>query len=144
MPDKLNLIERVITTTCRGHCGGACVLKVHVKDGVITRIETDNGPEPQYRACSKGRAQRLKVYAPDRLTFPMKRTGQRGSGEFERISWDDALDTVASEINRVKRDYGPSAVMLIGSEGDISWLHAVRLFDALLVKAGGFSGEGHG
>ena len=41
--------DEVIMTVCHSHCGGACLLKVHVKDGVITRIEADNGKEPQYR-----------------------------------------------------------------------------------------------
>ena len=47
--------ETVIPTTCASHCGGTCILRVHVKDGVITRIETDNGEEPQLRACLRGR-----------------------------------------------------------------------------------------
>ena len=137
---KNDKADEVITTICRGHCGGACVLRVHTKDGIITSVETDNGQEPQYRACAKGRALRQKVYAPDRLKFPLKRSGPRGTGEFKRISWDEALDTVASEIKRVRQTYGSSAIMLIGSWGDISWLHGVRLFDTLLVKDGGFSG----
>jgi len=55
--------EKVIMTVCHSHCGGACVLKLHVKDGVITRIETDDGEEPQYRACLRGRAYR-REYMP--------------------------------------------------------------------------------
>lgn len=78
--------ERVVVTTCASHCGGTCVLKVHVKNGVITRIETDDGEEPQLRACWKGRAYRQRVYAPDRLKFPMKRIGARGEGNFVRPS----------------------------------------------------------
>ncbi len=92
--------EKVVMTACSSHCGGTCLLKLHIKDGVITRIETDDGEEPQYRACLKGRAYRQRVYAPDRLKYPMKRVGERGKGEFERISWDEALDTVASELKR--------------------------------------------
>lgn len=65
--------ERVITTVCNSHCGGACPLKVHVRDGVITRIETDD----ELRACLKGRAYRQRVYAPDRLKYPLKRLGER-------------------------------------------------------------------
>src|SRR3990170_7205707 len=86
------LEEKVIPTTCSQHCGGVCHLKVHVREGVITRIETDDGEEPQLRACLKGRAMRQRVYAPDRLKYPLRRTGKRGEGKFERISWDEALD----------------------------------------------------
>ena len=119
--------EKVVYTTCSSHCGGACLLKLHVKDGVITKIETDDGEEPQYRACLKGRAYRQRVYAPDRLKYPMKRVGERGRGEFERISWDEALDTVASEINRVKKNYGPSAILYFASVGDVNLIHNAGL-----------------
>ena len=132
--------EKVVMTVCHSHCGGACLLKLHVKDGVITRIETDDGEEPQYRACLRGRAYRQRVYAPDRLKYPMKRVGERGRGEFERISWDEALDTVASEIKRVRESYGPSAAATIGSGGDITQLHGAGLMDKVLTRAGGYSG----
>ncbi len=111
--------EETITTTCASHCGGSCILKLHLKDGVITRIETDDGDEPQYRACARGRSYRQRVYAPDRLRYPLRRIGERGSGQFESISWDEALDTVASEIRRVKEGYGASAVAFIASGGDL-------------------------
>jgi anaerobic dimethyl sulfoxide reductase subunit A len=131
--------EQLVTTVCHSHCGGACPLKVHVKNGVITRIETDSGDGPQYRACAKGRSYRYRVYAPDRLKFPMKRVGERGKGEFKRISWDEALDSVATEINRVKNLYGPSANLFISSRGDVCWLHNDALFERLLIRAGGYS-----
>src|SRR5574340_747438 len=101
-------MERIIPTVCNSHCGGACLLNVHVNDGVITRIETDDGEEPQFRACLRGRAFRQRVYAPDRLKYPMKRVGERGEGKFERISWETALDTVARELLQAKARYGNS------------------------------------
>jgi len=132
--------EKVVMTTCCSHCGGTCLLKVRVRDGVVTRIETDDGEEPQHRACLKGRAYRQRVYAPDRLKYPMKRVGERGKGEFERISWDEALDTVASELKRVKENYGSSAILYLSSGGDLTWLHSAGLMERLLTKAGGYSG----
>jgi len=131
--------EKVITTTCASHCGGTCVLKVHVKEGLITRIETDDGPEPQARACWRGRAYRQRVYAPDRLKFPMKRTGTRGEGKFERITWEEALDTVARELSRVRETYGPSSILYIWGAGDICQIHNLRQLHKLLCRAGGFT-----
>ena len=90
--------HQVITTTCSSHCGGRCPLRVHVRNGVIERIETDDGDEPQIKACFRGRAYRQRVYDPDRLKYPMKRIGKRGDGKFERISWDEALDKIVSEL----------------------------------------------
>ena len=105
--------EEVVYTACNSHCGGACLLKVYVKDGVVTRIETDDGEEPQFRACLRCRAYRQRLYDPDRLKYPMKRVGKRGEGKFERISWDEALDKIVSELNRVRGQYGPTALTLL-------------------------------
>jgi len=127
--------ERLVMTVCHSHCGGACPLKIHVRDGVITRIETDD----EFRACWRGRAYRQRVYAPDRLLHPMKRAGERGRGQFERTSWDEALDTIASEIKRVMDSYGPSAVATIGSGGDITQMHGAGLVDRVLTRVGGCS-----
>lgn len=131
--------EEVIPTTCASHCGGTCVLKVHVKGGVITRIETDDGEEPQLRACLKGRATRQKVYAPERVIFPMKRVGARGEGKFERITWDEALDTVARELIRVRDTYGSASILYMRGAGDINQLHTTRHFHRLLCRLGGYS-----
>ncbi|MFC1814759.1 molybdopterin-dependent oxidoreductase [Thermodesulfobacteriota bacterium] len=88
--------NQIIPTRFRGnsHCGGSCPLRVHVEKGVITRIETDGGEEPQLRACLRGRAYRQRVYAPDRLKYPLKRVGDRGKGKFERITWDEAMEKI--------------------------------------------------
>lgn len=133
--------DKVVTTTCSSHCGGRCILKVHMSDGVITRIETDDGEEPQLRACLRGRAYRQRVYDPDRLKFPMMRTGDRGEGKFERISWDDALDAVVNELNRVRGEYGPSAVLYLGGGGDTMELHRSDLIQELLAMTGGLTNK---
>ncbi|MDP6100138.1 MAG: molybdopterin-dependent oxidoreductase [Dehalococcoidia bacterium] len=131
--------EKVIGTTCASHCGGTCVLQVHVKDGVITRIDTDSGPEPQLRACLRGRAYRQRVYAPDRLLYPLKRVGERGEAKFERISWDEALETVAGEVTRVRDIYGPASMLVINMGGDLSYVHNGRAIQRVMGLAGGFT-----
>ena len=132
--------EKVVMTACQGHCLSACLLKLHVKDGMVTRIETDDGQEPQYRACAKGRAFRQLMYDPDRLKFPLRRTGERGEGKFERISWDEALDVIASQIKRVNKTYGAGANILLCSAGDMGWLHNGGLVERVLVRSGGYTG----
>ena len=116
-------------------------MEVHVLDGRITRIETDNGEEPQLRCCLRCRAYRQRVYAPDRIQYPLRRVGPRGKGEFERISWDEALDRVASEIKRVKETYGPSAILLKTGGGDLTLVHGGgRILERLLNLFGGHTG----
>jgi len=131
--------ERIVKTACSSHCGGECVLRVHLEDGVIARIESDDGPEPQLRACLRCRAYRQRVYDPERLRFPMRRIGERGQGKFERITWDEALDTVVGELNRVRDTHGPAAVFSAGGGGDAQALHSYRHIQELLAMTGGYT-----
>jgi anaerobic dimethyl sulfoxide reductase subunit A len=102
----------IINTTCASHCRGTCVLRVHVLEGIITRIETDTGEEPQLRACLKGRACRQRVYDPNRLRYPLRRVGNRGEGKIERITWDEAYETIAKELTRVRDTYGQESIFI--------------------------------
>ena len=117
-PKSVELETKIIRTGCPGHnCGGRCLLKVYVRDGIITRIETDDRPgdslsDPQLRACIRGRSYRKRQYHPDRLKYPLKRTGIRGEGKFQRISWDEAYDIMYSQITRIRKKYGSSAIFI--------------------------------
>ncbi|MBW1997549.1 MAG: molybdopterin-dependent oxidoreductase [Deltaproteobacteria bacterium] len=128
---------RTVLTTCSSHCGGRCTLKVHVKDGVIQRIETAPMEEPRIIPCLRGRAYRQRVYDPGRILFPMKRAGERGEGKFERISWDAALDEISGQLKRIRGQYGPSALTFLGGGGDQTQLHTAQLMQNLLEMTGG-------
>ncbi|MEC4183544.1 molybdopterin-dependent oxidoreductase [Adlercreutzia sp. R21] len=106
-----------------------CVNKVLVKDGIVLRQKSDDNQEdsierPQHRGCLRGRSQRKHVFGADRLKYPMKRkhweplTGGdkslRGKDEWERITWDEALDYVAAEIKSVIEKYGNAAILADG------------------------------
>jgi len=130
----------VVPTGACYDCGGRCVIKVHVKDGVAIRVETDDGDEPQLRACARGRAFRQQVYSPERLRFPQRRVGQRGEARFERISWDEALDTVAGELKRIMDQYGPKAILAMTYSGSAGSLHSGNVsLRALLRSLGGYT-----
>ncbi len=135
----------VIPTGCAHNCGGRCVLKGHVQDGVVTRITTDTDrPEdpndPRLVACVRGRSYRRRIYHPGRLKTPLRRTGPRGSGQFEEISWEEALDTVASELKRVKETYGNAAIYSHYASGSNSVLTGSGPVTRLLRMFGGTLG----
>ncbi|MBW2176897.1 MAG: molybdopterin-dependent oxidoreductase, partial [Deltaproteobacteria bacterium] len=130
---------RVVNTGCCHDCGGRCVLKAHVKDGRVTRFESDTGDDPQIRACMRGRAYRQRLYSPDRLRYPLRRVGKKGAGKFERVSWDEALNAVAGRLKHVKETYGNASILLMASGGNQGMLHGPLPVGAMLQEFGGFT-----
>lgn len=117
-------------TSCGYHCFRNCILKVRIRDGVIVACEPDdtinhgiprednylseeiiNKGLIQTRPCAKGYAQWQMIYDPNRVKYPMKRVGKRGVGKFERISWDEALDTIVDKLVETKENYGPFSII---------------------------------
>ncbi|MDR2055216.1 MAG: molybdopterin-dependent oxidoreductase [Desulfovibrio sp.] len=115
-------LERIIPTSSNFDCGGRCLSKAHVLDGVITRIsaranEELNPAVPVMKSCVRGRSYRKYQYQPDRLKYPMKRMGKRGEGKFGKISWEEAIETIAGRTKRLTDAYGPGCRFLAGSSG---------------------------
>ncbi len=132
----------VIPTGCAHNCGGRCVLKAHVQDGVVVRVTTDTDRpddpmDPQLRGCVRGRSYRRRVYAPDRLRSPLRRTGPRGSGQFEEISWEEAADIVAENMIRIKEEYGSASLFIPGASGAYTGFNGVTPSQRLLDLFGG-------
>jgi anaerobic dimethyl sulfoxide reductase subunit A len=138
MVQNQNQEEQIIRSICSSHCGGTCEMKVHVRDKRIVRIESDDRMM-RPRLCARGHAYRQRVYAPDRLLYPLKRDGERGSGRFTRISWDEALDTIAGEMKRIRDAYGNASILHFCSMCDPHTLHHVGAFHKLLCLFGGYT-----
>ncbi|EKM7177821.1 molybdopterin-dependent oxidoreductase [Cronobacter sakazakii] len=142
--------ERVVWSACTVNCGSRCPLRMHVVNGEIRYVETDNTGGDDYdglhqvRACLRGRSMRRRVYNPDRLKYPMKRVGKRGEGKFVRISWDEALDTIAQGMKRIISDYGNEAIYLNYGTGTLggtmtrSWPPGKTLLARLMNCCGGY------
>ena len=119
-----------IPAACWHNCGGRCMNKVMVKDGAVVRQKTDDTHEdsfdyPQQRGCVRGKTQQQQCFGADRLKYPIKRKGWspdnpngelRGKDEWERISWDEAIDYIAGQFKTIKEKYGNQA-FLLGSYG---------------------------
>ncbi len=89
-------------------CTYCCPTKVHVRSGKVTKIDI---ADDRVAYCPRWQAQLDFVYHPDRLQYPMKRIGERGNGSLVRISWDEALDTIASNLQTTKDKYGAESVV---------------------------------
>jgi anaerobic dimethyl sulfoxide reductase subunit A len=138
--------EKMIRTGCPSHnCGGRCLLKVYVAEGKIVRIEGDDRPDdtveaPQLRPCIRGRLYRHRQDHPDRLLHPMKRAGKRGEGKFVRISWDEALDTIAGEMKRIRQAYGNAAFYVPYGTGSYNQINGRQTAQRLMNLFGGSLG----
>jgi anaerobic selenocysteine-containing dehydrogenase len=94
-------------------CNSGCDALVFEKDGRVIRVEGDpSSAITKGTLCCKGLASREQLYHEDRLLYPMKRMGERGSGRWQRISWDEALDTAAERFKGLEAKYGPDSIVL--------------------------------
>ncbi|MTD40539.1 dimethylsulfoxide reductase subunit A [Erwinia sp. CPCC 100877] len=142
--------EKVVWSACTVNCGSRCPLRMHVVNGEIRYVETDNTGDDNYeglhqvRACLRGRSMRRRVYNADRLKYPMKRSGKRGEGKFERISWEEAFDTIAANMQRLIKDYGNESIYLNYGTGTLggtmtrSWPPGNTLVARLMNCCGGY------
>lgn len=136
-------IESFSWCACVINCGQRCPVRCFTKAGKVIRIETDNTlPDAtdaprQIRACQRGRSMRERIYSPDRLKYPMKRIGKRGEGKFERISWEEAVKTIASEWKRIRDAYGNESIYWQYCSGQQSIVSSRRAWQRLMNLMGG-------
>jgi anaerobic selenocysteine-containing dehydrogenase len=104
--------DSVVKSHCR-MCHGGCGVLVYVKDGKVVKIAGDPGcPINHGTICSKAIGSIQLAYHPDRLTYPVRRVGPKGSGDWERITWDEALGAIAERIVTYKEQYGAESVIM--------------------------------
>lgn len=107
----------IYKTACRG-CHGGCLYDITVEDGrVVKACPSKDGPLNRGRGCVKGMSIMEQMYHPQRLMYPQKRIGARGSGQWQRISWEEAYDTIADRMNSLIRAYGPACISALTGTG---------------------------
>src|SRR3954452_12481195 len=103
---------QVRRSVCPHDCPDACGMLAHVRDGKIVRVAGDpDHPVTRGAICGKAARYVERIYSPDRVLYPQRRVGPKGSGWFERVSWDEALDTIAERLHGVVRDHGAEAIL---------------------------------
>jgi anaerobic selenocysteine-containing dehydrogenase len=101
----------IFKTCCARMDHGGCGLLIHVEGGKIIKVEGDpDSPLSRGYLCAKGLAQMERINHPDRLQFPLKRAGKKGEGKWERISWEEAIQTIAEKIRETIARGGERAV----------------------------------
>jgi anaerobic selenocysteine-containing dehydrogenase len=123
--------KTVVKTTCQ-LCLAACGMLVHIQDGRPTRVEGDpEHPINKGALCINGQAALEYLSSPYRLRYPLERTGARGEGKWQRVGWDEALETVARGLTRVKDKHSPASVTFMqGGAKGYSDIYLARLANA--------------
>src|SRR5215510_6011337 len=99
-------------TTCTMDCPDTCGLEVTVTDGTIQQIRgTHDHPTTNGFLCDKVAHFARRVYHEDRLLYPMRRVGQKGAGEFVRISWDEAIAEITHRFKAIVQQWGAEAIL---------------------------------
>lgn len=114
---------RVVHAVCPHDCPDTCGMTVTVEEGRAIAL----GGDPDHRftqgfLCVKVNHYLERVYSPERILHPLKRVGKKGEGRFERISWDEALDTVARRFQAVIAEHGPQAIVPYSYAGNMGIL----------------------
>lgn len=108
----------IVLGTCHHDCPDSCGWEVSVENGVAVKLRGNSEhPFSQGELCPKVNRFLERVYSPERILYPLARTGPKGSGEFRQITWEEALGLVAERVHSVINDFGGEAVMPWGSAG---------------------------
>ena len=104
--------EQTFIGQCRGNCFGGCPVKATVHEGKLVHTEFTPYPVEAYnRLCAKGYCHPQRTYSPMRIQYPMRLVGERGSGEFERISWEEAIDEICTKWKQYQAESGDTSII---------------------------------
>ena len=117
---------RTVRGACAHDCPDTCAMLVTVENGKATKVRGDpDHPFTQGGLCVKVNDYTTHTYSPDRVLYPLRRTGPKGSGQFARISWDEALDEIAGRFQGVINEFGGEAILpysYLGTQGTVNGL----------------------
>jgi len=111
-------------SVCALDCPDCCSLLINVENGKGSRLRGDHAhPVTQGFLCGKVARYLEREYAADRLLYPQRRIGAKGEGKFVRITWDEALDTIARRLQAISDEFGPEAILPYSYAGTMGFLN---------------------
>src|SRR5580704_4592454 len=118
-------MPEVRRSVCALDCPDCCSLLVNIDEtGHGSKLRGDPAhPVTRGFLCGKVAQYLEREYSPQRLLYPQRRVGSKGEGRFERISWDDALDTIAERLHKVAKEFGPEAILPYSYAGTMGLLN---------------------
>jgi anaerobic selenocysteine-containing dehydrogenase len=117
-------MSEVRHSVCALDCPDTCALLINVENGRGSKLRGDpDHPVTRGFLCGKVAQYLDREYHPDRLLYPLKRTGRKGAGEFTRITWDEGLDTIAHRLGDIAREHGPDSILPYSYAGTMGLLN---------------------
>lgn len=121
-------VRKVACHFCHMNCG----MLAHIENGVVTKVVGDpEHPFNQGAQCPRGASALDHLNHPNRINYPLKRVGERGSGQFKRVSWEEALDDIAARLTDLKNKYGAETISTIGGTNRTDDFARRRFFNLL-------------
>ncbi|OIJ16816.1 oxidoreductase [Anaerobacillus alkalilacustris] len=115
----------VFPSVCSLDCPDQCGLLITKEDGKIVKVQGDpDHPVTKGNICNKVRHMTERIYDPKRLSFPLKRVGAKGEGNFERISWDEAIETIRMRWSKLIDESGPESILPYSFYGNMGKLNS--------------------
>lgn len=128
--------ETITTTVCRSNCSQACLFNVHARDGRVVKLTPKAYETELYSGCClRGLSMQERTYSEKRVKYPLRRVGERGGDEWERISWDEALEEVGSRFKEIQDKYGKQALAVSRLNGNGCSLNGAGSFVARFANA---------
>lgn len=119
--------EQVFSTICRSNCFQGCLLKAHVRDGMVCKMSPAPYPEKDYTGCClRGLLIHERAYSNTRVKYPMVREGERGEDKWKRVTWDEALDELSVKFTEIRAKYGNNAIAMCAASGNQGTIHAAK------------------
>ena len=123
--------RKIVRAACPHDCPDTCAMKITVENGVAVKVEgAKDHPFTAGTLCTKVARYLERTYSKDRVLFPQKRIGPKGKGEFARISWDEALATIAEKFREIEAE-DPQGILpydYAGTMGYVQWHSMGRRF----------------
>src|SRR5271169_6011171 len=117
----------VVRAACPHDCPDTCAMLVTVEDGRAVSVRGDpEHPFTRGGLCVKVNNYEERVYSPDRVLYPLKRTGPKGTSQFKRVSWDEAMEVIGDRWTGIVDNFGPTAILpysYLGTEGILNGLN---------------------
>lgn len=129
--------KHTVIGACPHDCPDTCSMLTTIEDGVALSVRGNpDHPFTRGRLCVKVNNYQQRVYDPNRVLYPMRRSGPKGSGEFEQISWDDALVEIGERWRAIIAEHGPQAILPYSYLGTQGILNGMNVGDPFFNKIG--------